>query len=459
MKHHHQHLLDISPPVHAEDSVLATLIFKPDLMPTAATVLNAATFGGGQQKIIAAAIWKAYAAKLEINPAAISAMLPEIDTLGLLPLADISNFESNLEIVKTEYIRRQEAQIALQLASDLSAGEMEYTDAIGKAQAAREALHRTEVSRFTKAQQIENILDWVGRCINAKGMVGIPTGYNDMNALTGGWQPGDLIVLAARPSMGKSTYALASLIRSALAGVPVLFLTCEMSVQDILLKANAFFSGVNITELRQGNISKSQMQVFLKACDKIAELPIYVEDVVGKNISEIVAIIHEYKHLHSVQLVVLDYLQLVAPTKEKGKTREQEISEMSRSLKIAAKKLNIAIIALSQLSRAVETRGGSKRPQLSDLRESGAIEQDADLITFLYRPEYYGILEDEEGNSLRGIAEVIVSKHRNGALKTLKRRFVVTDFKELDEQGDDAQTNYNPTVVRAGGWDDVELPF
>lgn len=454
-----QHLLDISPPIHAENSVLATLIFKPNLMTVAATFLNAAVFGGRTQKNVAAAIWKAYNAKLEINPAAISAMLPDIDIFGLLPMADITNFESNLEIVKTEYIRRQETQIALQLASDLSAGEIEYTDAIGKAQAAREALHRTDVSRITKAQQIENIIDWVGRCIDSKGMVGIPTGYNDMNALTGGWQPGDLIVLAARPSMGKSTYALASLIRSALAGVPVLFLTCEMSVQDILLKANAFFSGVNITELRQGNISKEQMQVFLKACDKITDLPIFVEGIVGKNITEITAIIHEYKRLHGVQLVVLDYLQLVTPNRERGKTREQEISEMSRSLKIAAKKLNIAIIALSQLSRAVETRGGSKRPQVSDLRESGAIEQDADIITFLYRPEYYGILEDESGNSLRGITEVIIAKHRNGALKTLKRRFVVTDFKELDEQGNDEQTNYNPTIVRAGVGDDIDIPF
>ena len=449
---------NIAPPIFAENSVLATLIFQPALMAQAMQVISAESFGGKDQKVIAAALWSAYKSKMTINPAQVSAMLPDKDIYELLASVDGENFESNLEIVKSEYQRRQEAEISANLYADLVAGEKDYSEAISEAAAAREKLYAATQPRRTKAQQIENILDWVGKCMDSKGLVGIPTGYNDMNALTGGFQPGEVMILAARPSMGKTSYAVSTAIRSAIAGTPVLFLTCEMSEQDILIKANAFFSGISVTNLRQGKIYKDEHRLFMQACDKLLDLPFYVEDIAGKTFDKIQAIITEYKRQHGVRLVVIDYLQLITTTKTRGGNREQEIAELSRSIKLTAKSLNIAIMPLCQLSRAVETRGGAKRPQLSDLRESGAIEQDADLIAFLYRPEYYGILEDEEGNSLRGITEVIISKHRNGATANLKRKFVVTDFQELDEQYNQEQTNYNPTVITRPEWED-EVPF
>ncbi len=168
----------------------------------------------------------------------------------------------------------------------------------------------------------------------------------------------------------------------------------------------------------------------------MSEVPIFIDDTPAINVFELRAKCRRLKMQHDIQLIIIDYLQLMTgSTDKKGGNREQEISSISRALKGLAKELNVPVIALSQLSRAVESRGGSKRPMLSDLRESGAIEQDADIVSFIYRPEYYGILEDEEGNSLKGIGEIIIAKHRNGALDTVKLKFIdhYAKFANLDD--------------------------
>ena len=201
----------------------------------------------------------------------------------------------------------------------------------------------------------------------------------------------------------------------------------------------------------------------------MSEIPIFIDDTPGINIFELRAKCRRLKMQHDIQMVIIDYLQLMSGGgNNKNTNREQEISQISRALKGLAKELNVPVIALSQLSRAVEVRGGSKRPQLSDLRESGAIEQDADIVSFIYRPEYYQILEDESGQSLKGIAEIIIAKHRNGALDTVKLRF--TDkFAKFSDLGDPNFDDYFPSadpfepsnvITRPSKMnDDEDIPF
>ena len=190
----------------------------------------------------------------------------------------------------------------------------------------------------------------------------------------------------------------------------------EMASVQLVQRLISMEAEIPAQKMRNGQLEDYEWQQLQSAVEKMSDVPIFIDDTPGINIFELRAKCRRLKMQHDIQMVVIDYLQLMSGGPDSGKgNREQEISNISRGLKGLAKELSVPVIALSQLSRAVETRGGMKRPQLSDLRESGAIEQDADIVSFIYRPEYYQILEDEEGNSLKGVAEIIVAKHRNGA--------------------------------------------
>lgn len=196
-------------------------------------------------------------------------------------------------------------------------------------------------------------------------------------------------------------------------------------------------TGIPSDKLRKGTLDETEWQKLVSMTGRLSESPIFIDDTPALSVFDLRSKCRRLKAMHDVQMIIIDYLQLMrADVENKGGNREQEISTISRSLKAIAKELNVPIIALSQLSRAVETRGGSKRPQLSDLRESGAIEQDADMVMFIYRPEYYGLTHDEDNNPTTGVAEIIVAKHRNGATDTVKLRFVdrLAKFTDLDQR-------------------------
>lgn len=220
-------------------------------------------------------------------------------------------------------------------------------------------------------------------------------------------------------------------------GKPVAFFSLEMSNVQLVNRLISLEAEISGSKLRSGQLEDFEWQQLQGVIEKMSEVPIFIDDTPGINIFELRAKCRRLKMQHDIQMIIIDYLQLMTGGGENKGNREQEISSISRGLKGLAKELNVPVIALSQLSRAVETRGGMKRPQLSDLRESGAIEQDADIVSFIYRPEYYQILEDEEGQSLKGIGEVIIAKHRNGALGTVKLRFVdkYAKFMELEDMG------------------------
>lgn len=276
-----------------------------------------------------------------------------------------------------------------------------------------------------------------------KGISGIPSGYANIDSLTGGFQQPDLIIIAARPSMGKTALAC-NFGRNASVdyGKNGLIFSLEMSSLQIATRMFAIESGISIQECTRVGIPNDRMVYVSEDCDKLSNAGIWIDDTAGITLQEMRSKSRKFKREKNIQWIIIDYLQLMTGDKTVKGNREQEISTISRGIKQLAKELEIPIIALSQLSRAVETRGGDKRPILSDLRESGAIEQDADIVVFIHRPEYYGVTEYESGESTAGIAELIFSKHRNGALGTEKLKFInyLTKFTAMDAEVTDSNT-------------------
>ena len=269
---------------------------------------------------------------------------------------------------------------------------------------------------------------------NKDGVSGVATGFTDLDRLTSGWQKSDMIVLAARPGMGKTAFVLSMARNSAVQfNTPVAIFSLEMSSVQIAKRMMAMETGISSEKLRKGFKDPQEWEKLNENVQNLYKAPIFIDDTPALSIFDLRAKCRRLKMQSKIELVIIDYLQLMTAG-TKGGNREQEISTISRSIKEIAKEINVPIIALSQLSRSVETRGGDKRPMLSDLRESGAIEQDADMVCFIYRPEYYDLLEDENGMPTEGIGEIIVAKHRNGSLDTVKLRFIkeLTRFDNLD---------------------------
>src|SRR6476619_1006234 len=280
-------------------------------------------------------------------------------------------------------------------------------------------------------------------------ITGVPTGFSTLDHITYGWQPADLIVLAARPSVGKTAFAL-NLARNAALHptkpTSVGFFSLEMSASQLVQRILSAESEIWLEKIARGRLEEHEMkQLYKKGIERLASAPIHIDDSAALNIFELRAKCRRLKNKHNVGLIIIDYLQLMSGAGENRNTnREQEISRISRDLKGLAKELQIPIIALSQLSREVEKRKeGNKMPQLSDLRESGAIEQDADMVMFLYRPEYYDITQDEMGESNRVETHVRISKHMNGALETIKLRALLHIQKFVEDGGGNDFGSFN----------------
>lgn len=254
---------------------------------------------------------------------------------------------------------------------------------------------------------------------------GIASGFTELDRVTSGWQDSDLVIVAARPSMGKTAFTLNMARNAAILGTPVAFFSLEMSATQLATRLISSEAELSQQQMRAGKLEKHELQQILTKSEVLRDAPIFIDDTPAINIFQLRAKARRMKQKHDIKMVFIDYLQLMSGmgANNRSMNREQEISRISRSLKTLAKELDIPVIALSQLSREVERRQ-EKRPMLSDLRESGAIEQDADQVLFLYRPEYYGITEDEHLESTKGLCEVLIEKNRNGATKSIKLKFV-----------------------------------
>ena len=291
-------------------------------------------------------------------------------------------------------------------------------------------------------------------------VTGVPSGFSGLDRVTYGWQNTDLIILAARPAVGKTAFAL-NLARNAVMHstkpTPVALFSLEMSAGQLVQRILSAESEIWLEKIARGKMEEHEMkQLYARGIQRLSQAPLFIDDTPALNIFELRAKCRRLKNKHNIGMIIIDYLQLMSGTNEnRGSNREQEISNISRNLKGLAKELNVPIIALSQLSRAVEQRGareGSRIPQLSDLRESGAIEQDADLVMFLYRPEYYDINSNAEGENIKGLTEVKIAKHRNGTLETVKLKALlhIQKFTNWDEDP------YSGIGLPSGGWRPVD---
>ncbi len=375
-------------------------------------------------------------------------------------VASSANLEFHARIISQKFIQRELIRISTNVIQDAYEESTDVFELLDKAEQGLFSITEQNLSRSYSS--MGSLLNQAVKEVEVasereEGLTGVPTGFIDLDRMTSGWQPSDMIIVAARPGMGKTSLTLALAQNAANMGKGVAIFSLEMSSIQLVKRLISLETEISGEKLKKGTLEDYEWQQLNASMEKMSETPIFIDDTPGINIFELRAKCRRLKMQHDIQMVIIDYLQLMtAGGGSKQGNREQEISSISRALKGLAKELSVPVIALSQLSRAVETRGGTKRPQLSDLRESGAIEQDADMVTFIYRPEYYQILEDEEGNSLKGVAEYIIAKHRNGALGTVKLKFTpeLAKFSNLEDPdfsdfstGNDQNNNPNANII------------
>ena len=365
-------------------------------------------------------------------------------------VASAAHIEFHAKIIAQKYVQRELIRSATEIERRSYDDEVDVTELIGFAEQEIFRVSEGNVKRSVQAASdiLRKALAQIEEASQTAGEYnGVRSGFTDIDAVTLGWQPSDLIIIAARPSMGKTAFVL-TMARNMCVELktPVAFFSLEMSSVQLMNRLIVAETQLNSKDLRTGNLTPAQWTHLESQTVELGRSPLYIDDTPALSVYEFRSKARRLKTQHDIQLIIIDYLQLMtASTPETRGNREQEVSLISRTLKAIAKELNVPIIALSQLSRNVENRGGSKRPQLSDLRESGAIEQDADVVAFIHRPEYYGLTTDENNMPTAGMAEIIIAKHRNGEVTDVPLRFIKEQAKFAD-----ADSSVTAAVVAQG---------
>lgn len=333
-------------------------------------------------------------------------------------VASAANLEFHGRIVFEKFLARSVIEISTAAIRD---AYEETTDVFKLLDGMETKLLTTREGQVGGSRRVSEIIADVLRLAEAAdtakkdgGIVGIPSGISELDRETGGFRDSNLTIVGARPGMGKSALLNTIAMNAARAGHPVGVFSLEMSADECVQRMVSAAAGVDGRKLNSGGMTDRDWQELQRGSEWVQGLPVFIDDSPALNILQVRAKARRWKSVHGVKIILLDYLQLMSPVDRNSGNREQQVAEISKGLKSLAKELRVPVVALAQLSRAVETRGGSKRPMLSDLRESGAVEQDADNVMFIYRPEYYGIMEDEQGKSLAGVAELIIAKNRHG---------------------------------------------
>ena len=350
-----------------------------------------------------------------------------------------ANIQEYARYIKGKYIKRRLIKMSNEVIEDAYNDEVVARNLLDEAEGklfsisqgntrTSESAHDLVLQAIKKIEELHN---------RKEEFSGVPSGFTQIDELTAGWQSTDLIIVAARPAMGKTAFTLSMARNIAVdSKIPVAFFSLEMSSIQLITRLISSETGISSDKLRTGKLTEADFERLTHKTQSLLEAPLYIDDTPSLSIFDLRAKARKMVSQHKVKIIFIDYLQLMtANTSGKGVgNREQEISTISRNLKALAKELDLPIIALSQLSRNVESRLGHKRPQLSDLRESGAIEQDADIVTFLYRPEYYKLdtWDDAEATSTANQAEFIVAKHRNGGLDNIRLQFINGVFSNLN---------------------------
>ncbi|MEW6136506.1 MAG: replicative DNA helicase [Bacteroidota bacterium] len=369
-------------------------------------------------------------------------------------VASSANIEYHARIIAEKYIQRELIRVSTDIIRDAYEDTTDVFDLLDKAEqnlfSISEETFRRDYAKMDAlvAQAIEDIR----KAREFEGhLTGVPSGFTYLDQITGGWQKTDLIVVAARPGMGKTAFILSMARNIAIDHKrPVAIFSLEMGAKQLVTRLISSEAGLPADKLRTGNLADYEMEQLNVKITPLIKAPIYIDDTPALSIFELRAKCRRLKEKYDIQLAMIDYIQLMTTGGDNKGNREQEIATISRSLKSLAKELNIPVIILSQLNRSVETRGGAKKPQLSDLRESGAIEQDADIVLFIYRPEYYKIESDENGPTTNK-AYIMIAKHRNGKTGDIRLKFIAqyARFMDDDEMGGGSEYYY-PGASQSG---------
>lgn len=424
-----------------EEAVLGALMLEKDAYTTVCDILKPECFYEPNHQLIYEAIQSLGAAQKPIDMLTVVEQLRRNDTLdkigGPVIISELTsrvlsgaNVEFHARIVAQKYLARELISFAATIEGKAFDESNDVDDLLQEAEG-----KLFEISQRNVKKDVTQIDPIIGQAIDqiqvaanrTSGLSGLQTGYHKLDQLTSGWQRSDLIIIAARPAMGKTAFVLSMAKNMAVNfNIPVAIFSLEMSNLQLVNRLISNVCELESQKIKSGQLTSIEWDQLMSRVKHLYSAPMYIDDTPSLSIFELRTKARRLVREHQVEIIIIDYLQLMNASGMKFGSREQEVSMISRSLKQLAKELNIPIIALSQLNRSVESRqtGDGKRPQLSDLRESGAIEQDADIVCFIHRPEYYAKSDqDASGNDIRGLAEFIVAKHRSGSVDDIKMRF------------------------------------
>lgn len=471
--------------VDLEEAVLGAMMIEKDAVAAVIDMLNPEIFYKESHQAIFKAIKELFATNQPVDILTVTNQLKSNGELELAGgafyitqltsrIASSANIEFHSGIVIQKFLQRELIRISTETIRDSFEDTTDVFELLDKTEKNLFDISENNLRRKTDLMPdlVHKVLQQIDTARKHDGsFTGLPTGFTELDHITGGWQKSDLIIVAARPGMGKTAFVL-SMARNIAVDYkrPIAVFSLEMTSEQLVTRLVSAESELSASLLRKGSLQQYQWEILNARIGKLTNAPIYIDDTAGLSIFELRAKCRRLKAQYDIQGVIIDYIQLMtAGGDSKGGNREQEISTISRSLKSLAKELNIPVIALSQLNRSVETRpGNNKKPQLSDLRESGAIEQDADMVMFIYRPEYYNLLEDDKGNSTEGKAQLIIGKHRNGATGEIWLRFIsnYARFEDLESSlgGMESMTSLAPNkkfdvatnslIVSTDNWND-----
>ncbi len=452
--------------VDLEEAVLGAMMLEKDAVTAVIDILTPAVFYKEAHQKIFSAIHRLFEKSEPIDILTVTQELKsagELDMIGgpyyitmlTSRIASAANVEYHARIIQQKYIQRELIKISSDIIRDAYEDTTDVFNLLDKAEQNLFSVSETNLRRNYEDMPslVKQAIEDIESARNADTHFrGVPSGYTELDRITSGWQKSDLIILAARPSMGKTAFAL-SIARNIAVDhdMPVAVFSLEMSAVQLVTRLISAETEIPAGKLKQGELADHEWHQLNSKINNLVDAKIFIDDTPALSIFELRAKCRRLKQQHDIQMVFIDYLQLMSGSDDNRGNREQEISKISRSLKALAKELDIPVLALSQLSRNVENRPGqAKRPILSDLRESGAIEQDADLVMFIYRPEYYKLDTFEDETPTEGLAEIIIAKHRNGAVGDVRLKFVKHLAKFEDYFPNPIGDNYTPADVNAG---------
>jgi replicative DNA helicase len=433
-----------------EEDVLGALMLEKDAYTTVSDILSAEHFYKDSHQKIFRAIVALALNQHPIDMHTVTEMLrkqgtleevggPYVITLLTSRVSSTAHLIYHSQIIVQKYLARELIRLSNDITGKAYDEKMDVDDLMQEAEA--KLFEITQQNMKKDVVQINSVIgearERMKEASKREGASGLKSGFKVLDKITSGWQKSDLIIIAARPAMGKTAFVLSMAKNMAVDNAtPVAVFSLEMSNVQLVNRLLMNVCNLEGEKIKNGQLTDKEWKQFDEDISKLTGAPIFVDDTPSLSIFELRSKARRLVKEHNIQCIIIDYLQLMNASGFSFGSREQEVSMISRSLKGLAKELDLPIIALSQLNRGVEGRTGieGKRPQLSDLRESGAIEQDADMVCFIHRPEYYGIKNDKDGNSLEGIAEIIISKHRNGAVGDVQLRFknIYAKFMDLE---------------------------